>query len=65
MTRTRLEWAQWFARKGITVFIVESGGKRPLGGHSWYLRSTTDPDQVAEWFAVTDNCNYGLWLGKS
>lgn len=59
----RLACAQWFARKGITVFIVVAGSKSPLGGYSWYTRSTTDPAQVAEWFAATPDCNYGLWMG--
>ena len=59
----RLDYAQWFARIGITVFIVEPGGKRPLGGNSWYLRQTVDPDQVAEWFETTKNANYGLHMG--
>ena len=33
--KTRLGWAQWMASKGITVFIVEAGAKRPIGGNSW------------------------------
>ena len=65
MKRTRLRCAQWFARKGITVFIINPGSKSPLGGHSWYTRSTLDPEQVAEWFALTPDCNYGLWMGPS
>ena len=44
--KSRLEWAQWMASKGITVFIVEPGSKRPLGGYSWYARNTVDPQQV-------------------
>lgn len=64
MSRTRLEWAQWMASKGITAFIVEANSKRPLGGTSWYVRNTTDPQQLADWFDMTDNCNYGLWLGE-
>lgn len=64
MSRTRLQWAQWMAARGISVFICEPGSKNPLAGHSWYLRQTTDPDDVAHWFAETPNCNYGVHLGE-
>ncbi len=64
MSRTRLEWAQWMAKKGIVAFIVDANSKRPLGGNSWYVRNTTEPQQLAEWFDMTENCNYGLWLGR-
>lgn len=64
MVNTRLERAQWMASKGITAFIVDANSKRPLGGNSWYVRNTTDPQQLAEWFDMEPNCNYGLWLGK-
>ncbi len=63
MSRTRLEWAQWMASKGITAFIVDANSKRPLGGTSWYVRNTTEPKQLADWFDMTPDCNYGLWLG--
>ncbi len=64
MSRTRLEWAQWMASKGITAFIVDADSKRPLGGNSWYVRNTTEPQQLADWFDMTPDCNYGLWLGE-
>src|SRR3546814_117811 len=64
MSRTRLEWAQWMAARGISVFVIEPGSKRPLEGHSWYLRQTTDPGQVAKWFEQTPNCNYGCHPGE-
>jgi hypothetical protein len=64
MSRTRLEWAQWMASKGITAFIVDANSKRPLGGNSWYVRNTTEPQQLADWFEETEDCNYGLWLGE-
>ena len=64
MSRTRLGWAQWMASKGITAFIVDANSKRPLGGNSWYVRNTTEPQQLADWFEETPNCNYGLWLGE-
>lgn len=63
MDRTRLQWAQWMAEKGIVVFIVEENSKRPLGGNSWYLRQSTDPHQIEEWFDITPGCNYGVHLG--
>jgi len=64
MSRTRLEQAQWMASKGITAFIVDANSKRPLGGNSWYVRNTTEPEQLADWFDMTPDCNYGLWLGE-
>lgn len=64
--RTRLEWGQWFVKEhpGIKAFIVEVNSKRPLGGASWYVRSTTDPGQLARWSDMTEGCNFGLWLGR-
>ena len=62
--KDRLGWAQWMTEKGILAFIVEAEKKRPLGGNSWYARSTTDPDQITEWFDMTPDCNYGLHLGE-
>lgn len=62
--RTRLEWAQWMAAKGISVFIVTPKSKRPLEGQSWYLRQSTDPDVIETLFSQTENCNYGLHLGE-
>jgi hypothetical protein len=52
------------ASKGITAFIADANSKRPLGGNSWMIRNTTDPQQLADWFDMTPNCNYGLWLGE-
>ena len=34
--------------------------------NSWYVRNTSnfkDPNQLADWFEETPDCNYGLWLG--
>lgn len=64
MARTRLEWAQWMAAKGISVFIVEPKSKRPLDGYSWYLRQSTSADVIDGWFDQIPNCNYGLHLGE-
>ncbi len=64
MSRTRLEWAQWMAEKGIVVFEIVENSKRPLGGHSWYTRQSINADQIAEWFEATPNMNYGLHLGE-
>lgn len=64
MANTRLEWAQWMASKGISVFIVEPNSKRPLDGYSWYLRQSTSADVIDGWFDQIPNCNYGLHLGE-
>ena len=66
MSRTRLAWAQWLVTEhpGIKAFIVDASSKRPLGGHSWMIRNSSDPGQLAEWFDMTENCNWGAWLGK-
>jgi hypothetical protein len=63
MADTRLELAQWIAEKGLSVFIIKPNSKRPLYGYSWHTRNTTDPQTVAEWFAATENCNYGVHAG--
>ena len=61
----RLERVQWLVttHKGITAFVVEPGSKRPLGGHSWYLRQSNNPEQLAEWADATPDCNWGVHLG--
>ena len=59
----RLEWACWMAERGLTVFILEPGSKEPLGGHSWYIRNTTDPDVVRDWFEEDPGCNYAIHPG--
>lgn len=65
MGRTRLEWAQWLVtgHAGIKALIVDPNSKRPLGGNSWYVRNTNEPQQLAEWFDMTPNCNWGAHLG--
>lgn len=51
------------AAKGINVFAVTPNSKRPLGGQSWFLRQSTEPETIAQFFEQTPNCNYGLHLG--
>jgi len=60
---TRVEWARRMADMGLTVFILEPGSKRPLGGHSWYTRNTKDPDLVSEWFDAEPDCNFAVHPG--
>lgn len=59
----RLEWACWMAERGLTVFVLEAESKRPIGGHSWYTRNTTDPEVVSDWFDEHPNCNYAVHPG--
>lgn len=61
--KTRLQWAQWMAAKGINVFAVTPNAKRPLEGPSWYIRQSTEADTIAGFFDITENCNYGLHPG--
>lgn len=63
--KTRLDYAKWLAEKGLSIFIVEPGSKRPLGGHSWYTRQSSEPEQIADWFAETPNANFGVHTGDS
>ncbi len=63
MDKSRLELAQWFAEKGISVFVVEPNSKRPLEGQSWYLRQTTDAATIATWFEQVPNANFGCHWG--
>jgi hypothetical protein len=64
MSRTRLEWAQWSAAKGLDVFIARPDEKVPLANHSWLSRRSTDPQQIADWFEEEPDCNYGLCPGN-
>lgn len=63
MAKDRLQWAQWIASKGLNVFICKPGEKKPLEGHSWIDRQTTDAEQLATWFAECPGCNYGVHAG--
>ena len=50
----RLARVQWLVskHKGLMAFEVEAGSKRPKNGHSWYLRQTNSPEQLAKWAKV-------------
>ena len=50
--RTRLEWAQWIAAKGIKVFILTPKSKRPLdvnAGVKHHQRPEQKYTTVAAW----------------
>lgn len=66
MTKTRLQQVQWLVTKypDVKAFIVTPGSKRPLGGHSWMYRNSSDPKQLAEWTEETLDANYGIWWGQ-
>lgn len=51
-----------FARAGVAVFPCVAGGKRPRTRHG-LLDATTDPGQVADWWARWPQANIGLATG--
>lgn len=61
---TRLEQAKWLAEKGLVIFECEANSKRPIAGHSWYTRQTTDPEVIAGWFEDSPDMNYGVHPGE-
>ncbi len=63
--KSRLDMAQWFAEKGISVFMCEPNSKRPLDGYSWYLRQSTDADTIAGWFDQVPDANFGCHWGAN
>ena len=60
----RREMALAMAARGINVFVIDPGSKRPLAGKSWYVAQSTDETQINEWFEYHEDCNYGVHLGN-
>lgn len=63
--KNRLDYAKFMAAKGIAIFMVQPGSKRPLEGHSWYLRQSTEPETIEQLFAATPDANFGAHLGEN
>ena len=55
--------AQWLAEQGLHVFPLQPRSKVPRSGESWPSLATTDPQQVAHWFAADHNI--GVACGPS
>lgn len=56
--------ARSLAAAGVPVFPCEADGKRPLTRRG-FLDATSDPGQVAEWWARTPEANIGLPTGAA
>ncbi|TFC44881.1 bifunctional DNA primase/polymerase [Cryobacterium sp. TmT2-59] len=56
--------ARQYAEAGIPVFPCAAGGKRPLTTHGFHDAST-DPSQVARWWARWPRANVGMPTGTA
>ena len=56
--------ARRYAEAGIPVFPCADGGKRPLTTHGFHDAST-DPSQVARWWARWPHANVGMPTGNA
>ncbi len=56
--------ARQYAEAGIPVFPCTAGGKRPLTTHGFHDAST-DPSQVARWWARWPHANVGMPTGNA
>ena len=54
--------ARWYAKRGLAVFPLVPGGKRPMTAHGLH-DATTDLDAVQRWWLATPNANIGLRTG--
>jgi hypothetical protein len=65
MTLRLMDRALQLARRGWYVFPLRPGDKRPLPRFTkWESRATTDPEQIAEWWAEAPY-NIGIATGPS
>lgn len=57
-----LDYALHYARQGRLVLPLQPGGKVPLTANG-YKDASTDPEQVAQWWAQWPNANVGIVTG--
>lgn len=60
--RSMLDWALWYAGKGIPVFPVRERDKRPLTAHGC-RGATTNATQIAQWWTSWPRANIGIATG--
>jgi hypothetical protein len=54
--------ARWYAAQGVRIFPLKPGDKVPATRNG-FKDATTDPEQVAAWWARTPQANIGLPTG--
>lgn len=59
----RLRSAIDLARKGLFIFPLRSGSKKPLSDESWKEIMTRDSDIIKSWFIKNPTMNYGVCPG--
>lgn len=55
--------ALWYAERGVPVFPLHPGDKRPYDGSRGVLDATTDTARVREWWTAAPDSNIGLATG--
>lgn len=53
-----IEWALYYASRGVPVFPLAAHTKIPIGGHG-VLDATTDEKQIRDWWTKYPNANIG------
>lgn len=64
-SKTKLDWAFDALAKGYAVFPIAQGRKKPPLLSRWQERASTDPIQVAEWWAEWPEANIGVVAGAN
>jgi hypothetical protein len=55
--------ACWYARQGLRVFPVQTGGKIPYSGSRGCKDATTDEQQIRVWWDAYPDANIGIATG--
>jgi hypothetical protein len=58
------EAAGWYAARGLRVFPLEPGSKRPYPGSHGVTDATCDLGQLAAWLAAAPESNLGIATGE-
>jgi len=60
----KMQWAFWYAQKGLSVIPIVPGDKRPLGKWAQYQRERAAPEQIKKWWTDTPDANVGIVTGE-
>lgn len=63
--QTRINNAISLANKGLYIFPLKPGSKKPFSGKSWLELMTQDSDVIKKWFLKAPDMNYGVCPGDS
>lgn len=55
--------ALWYVNRGVAVFPLQPGDKKPYPGSRGFKDATTDEDQVIAWWTERPTANIGLPTG--